>query len=132
MLVISLLVILGGILVVTVGAQGDKARIKMGRDLVENEIPAALDFYKNDMGQYPSSDEGLKVLLSKEGLDEEKAKSWGGPYLKKEPLDPWDKSLHYERVDAAASTPGAVAYHVWSEGPDGVNSNEDDIKSWKE
>jgi len=55
-----------------------KAQIKM--------IETALDAYRLDVGRYPSTSEGLKVLWENPG----NIKGWDGPYLPK-PVkeDPW-------------------------------------------
>ncbi|MGB0763165.1 MAG: type II secretion system protein GspG [Acidimicrobiales bacterium] len=85
----------------------------------------ALQTYKLDVGNYPSSEDGLNALLhppnGKEGR-------WRGPYLEEIPNDPWDRPYQY-RYPGEKNINGARRYDVWSWGPDGVHSG-DDIGNW--
>jgi general secretion pathway protein G len=56
----------------------------------------ALDTYRLDVGEYPTTEQGLDALRTKPS-DEEK---WDGPYLPKlVPKDPWDYPYTYRRTD---------------------------------
>lgn len=84
----------------------------------------ALDTYRLDVGQYPTTDQGLQALRTMpEGVE-----NWDGPYLPKEiPLDPWGNSYIY-------TCPGEHGdYDLISYGadgrPDGEGENTD-IVSW--
>jgi general secretion pathway protein G len=86
----------------------------------------ALDSYRLDVGQYPTTSEGLDALItSPSGIEE-----WEGPYLKKSeiPLDPWNNPYHYE-------SPGTNGeYDLYSYGKDNAAGGEGenkDIVSWK-
>src|ERR1051325_6034703 len=52
-----------------------------------SSLESALDLYYLDSGKYPTSSEGLRVLLERPG----NAGAWNGPYLKGDtlPQDPW-------------------------------------------
>jgi general secretion pathway protein G len=84
----------------------------------------ALDLYRLDLGRYPSTEEGLQVLRENPGME-----NWEGPYLKKAlPLDPWNRSYHYQ----APGTHGE--YDLFSYGADGSPGGEGenkDITSWE-
>lgn len=55
-------------------------------------IETALDIYRLDMGQYPSQEQNLNVLLQAP----ENASRWQGPYLEKSiPADPWGQPYIY-------------------------------------
>ena len=57
----------------------------------------AVESYRLDMGQYPSSEQGLRALVSPPTSPER----WRGPYLKGAlPLDPWGSPYQY-RVPGA-------------------------------
>ena len=78
--------------------------------------------FKNDLGRFPTTAEGLAALLRcPPGLEGR----WQGPYLEELPLDPWGHPYQY-RSPATKSTKG---YDLWSFGPDGVAS-DDDIGNW--
>lgn len=86
----------------------------------------ALDAFRLDVGRYPSTEEGLKVLREKPSG----AENWQGPYLPKEiPVDPWGKPYVYR-------SPGEHGdYDLLSYGLDGVEGGEGenlDIVSWKD
>ncbi len=134
LLVILILGMLAGVFIAVVGPTRQGARIDTTRLLVETTIPGALDRYDMNVGHYPSEEEGgLKALLTKPAFqDEETANKWRGPYLSQEPKDAWGHELHYEVVDPATGGAVGAGYKVWSDGPDGQNGTEDDIKSWKE
>ncbi|OGP73765.1 MAG: type II secretion system protein GspG [Deltaproteobacteria bacterium RBG_16_49_23] len=86
----------------------------------------ALDTFRLDVGRYPTTEEGLKVLREKPpGVE-----MWKGPYLSKEvALDPWGKPYIYK-------SPGEHGdYDLLSFGLDGVEGGEgenQDVMSWKD
>lgn len=55
-------------------------------------LAKALDTFRIDMGRYPSTSEGLAVLVARPGSEAR----WNGPYLQKAvPLDPWGNAYVY-------------------------------------
>lgn len=84
----------------------------------------ALDQYRLDVGSYPTTQEGLKSLMTNPGVEK-----WEGPYLKKNlPLDPWGKEYLYQ-------SPGTHGeYDLYSYGRDGKPGGEGedgDIGNWE-
>lgn len=84
----------------------------------------ALDQYRLDVGFYPSTQEGLKALMTNPGVEK-----WEGPYLKKNvPLDPWGKEYIYQN-------PGTHSeYDLYSQGRDGKPGGEgedQDVVNWE-
>lgn len=71
----------------------------------------ALDQYRLDMGRYPTTEQGLAVLVTKPAAD----KKWNGPYLSKDiPADPWGNPYRYRN-------PGPKGeYEILSYGKDGL------------
>jgi general secretion pathway protein G len=47
-----------------------------GVHIIGQQFELALDFYRADVGRYPSATQGLRALLSNPG-----AKGWAGPYV---------------------------------------------------
>jgi len=88
-------------------------------------LETSLDMYRLDVGQYPTTDMGLKALIK----NEEDNKKWDGPYLAKEiPLDPWGNFYHYKSPSEHGD------YEIISYGLDGKEGGEDedtDIVNWK-
>lgn len=85
-----------------------------------------LTAYKLDIGNYPSTEEGLNALVKAPAGKESR---WKAPYLEEVPLDPWGNTYQY-RFPGSRNVNGARGYDVWSLGPDGVES-ADDIGNWK-
>ncbi len=73
-----------------------KAKSTTARTQIENLI-SALDIYQLDMGEYPSTKQGLDALITKPADTEVGFDLWAGPYLRrgKVPLDPWKKPFTY-------------------------------------
>ena len=119
---IELLVVLA-ILAMLAGLVGPKvmnalgsSKTKAARIQIE-DLGAALDMYRLDVGRYPNSSEGLEALVTSAG-----GKSWNGPYLKKKqvPKDPWGYDYQY-------SYPGQNGeYDLVSLGADNATGGEGD------
>jgi general secretion pathway protein G len=83
-------------------------------------LATALDIYRLDLGRYPSSEEGLQVLVT----PNEQNVKWRGPYLDNSiPMDPWGQAYQYVM-------PGQQAeYDLFSYGKDrqvgGTGDNAD-------
>jgi general secretion pathway protein G len=93
-------------------------------------LGAALDAYRLDNGQYPTTDQGLAALRS-EPTGGTRALNWRGPYLSKDvPSDPWGTSYEYR-------SPGTInpqSYDLVSYGSDrspGGSGEATDITSWE-
>lgn len=92
-------------------------------------LGAALDAYRLDNAQYPTTEQGLSALWEAPPT-EPRAANWRGPYLRKPPpLDPWDRPYIYRN-------PGEVnprGYDLLSYAADGRPGGTDeaaDITSW--
>jgi len=70
----------------------ESGRVKTARTEVAN-IGAELDLYKSDVGQYPTTAQGLDALVKPPGGVD----NWNGPYLKKigDIKDPWGHPYNY-------------------------------------
>jgi general secretion pathway protein G len=69
------------------GARSDTARIQLAA------FEQALDLYRLDVGRYPSTEEGLAVLVRQPGG----TNGWNGPYIDGQavPADPWGHPYVY-------------------------------------
>ncbi|MGH7572375.1 MAG: type II secretion system major pseudopilin GspG [Gemmatimonadota bacterium] len=93
-------------------------------------LGAALDAYRLDSGQYPSTAQGLSALTD-QPLTDPHPVNWRGPYLRKAvPTDPWGAAYQY-------SSPGEAnpaGFDLLSYGADGQPGGEGeaaDITSWE-
>jgi general secretion pathway protein G len=77
----------------------------------------ALDQFRLDTGHYPTTEQGLAVLVTKPGNEPK----WAGPYLEKAvPNDPWGKAYVYR-------SPGEKGdFDVMSYGKDGQPGGVED------
>ena len=91
-------------------------------------LQGALERFNLNMDRYPSSEEGLNVLV-KPPL--EGSGKWRGPYIEKVNLDPWKFPYAYR----TPGQHGTKAYDLWSRGADGADGGEGvnaDVTSWGE
>ncbi|MGD8252419.1 MAG: type II secretion system major pseudopilin GspG [Desulfobacterales bacterium] len=118
-----------GLLAALVGprffGQEKKARQKTAMGQIAL-LEAAIDTYRLDVGQFPTTEQGLEALRTRpDGADK-----WDGPYLKKEiPLDPWGNPYVYESPSEHGD------YALMSYGEDGSPGGEgldQDIVNWKD
>jgi general secretion pathway protein G len=113
MLELLVVVAIIGLLAAYVGprffSQVGKSEHSVAKAQVE-AFSRALDAYRLDIGAYPSTEEGLKVLFERPA-DNTK---WNGPYLQKTPPnDPWGRPYVYK-------TPGSKSeYDLLTFGRDG-------------
>ncbi len=106
--------------------QIEKARVVTAKSQIET-FSLALDSYYMDVGEYPTSEQGLNALFTKPvSLSND---NWDGPYLSKAiPKDPWGNDYQYY-------VPGenGLPYGIISLGKDGAEGGEGkdaDITSW--
>ncbi|PPD01177.1 MAG: type II secretion system protein GspG [Methylotenera sp.] len=100
-----------------------KSETKTARAQIDS-LGKALDQYRIEVGQYPSSEQGLAALNKNPSNDPK----WSGPYLKKSvPNDPWNKPYLYKY-------PGEHGdYDLYSLGKDGLQGGakeSEDVVSW--
>lgn len=119
MLVVVIIGILAAMVVPRLGGRARQARESAAKADIEANMALALDLYEMDNGEYPAN---LDALLTKPG----DATKWSGPYLKKKPLDPWEKEYYY--LSPGINNPHS--YDLYSSGPDKQRGTSDDIKNW--
>lgn len=98
------------------------SRLQRAKTCVYEYLPAALETYKIDMGDYPSNAQGLEALFEAPvGLEDK----WKGPYATNNMSDPWGSDYKYRYP----SLRGDAAYDLWSFGPDKKEGTSDDISN---
>ncbi|MEO0510996.1 MAG: type II secretion system major pseudopilin GspG [Verrucomicrobiota bacterium] len=95
-------------------------------ELFINDSKLPLTRYRLDVGNFPSTAEGLAALLTAPAGKESR---WKGPYVTEQPIDPWGKPYQY-RYPGTKNVSGARGFDIWSLGEDGSES-ADDIGNWK-
>lgn len=113
MIVVIILASLAGMVLPRIMDRADDARVNIAKAEVA-AITSALRFYRLDMGEYPTNEQGLRALMQDPGSGAAAGRrlgTWKGPYLEKDPVDPWGRPYQYRR-DA-----GPAGFEVWSHGP---------------
>ena len=118
--VVVILGILGAVVVPQIMGRPDTARIQAAQTDLRS-LASALDVYRLDNFQYPSSEQGLEALVEKpSGFPE--PKNWNPEgYIKKLPTDPWGSPYIYERTDMSFTLYSLGA--DGQEGGDGLNAD---------
>ena len=126
MLVVIIIGILVAMIVPNISGRSEQARKTAARTDIESNLSTALDLYRMDIGQYPTTEQGLSALLAQPTVAPVPTQ-WNGPYLKKKkiPKDPWGRDYVY----AFPGTHNPESYDLSSVGGDGVES-ADDITNW--
>lgn len=90
-------------------------------------LESAIEHFHIHMDRYPTSEEGLKVLVEAPPGAEQK---WRGPYINMLRQDPWGHDYKYR----IPSTHRPSGYDIWSMGADGADGGDKegaDIGNWQ-
>ena len=122
LVVVTLLGILVAMVVPRLAGRTEQARKARAQADVQGNLPLALDMFELDTGNYPTSEQGIASLrVLPPGVE-----NWRGPYLKREPVDPWGRPYRY--VFQGPHNP--QDYDLFSVGPDGAEGTSDDLGNW--
>ena len=120
---VELLVVLAilGLLVALVAPalirQLGSAKHKIAQQSVER-LAGILDLYRLDVGEYPTTSQGLAALTTNAG----NAPGWNGPYIKDADgaIDPWGRPFQYRSPSDRAGHP----FDIISLGADGKTGGD--------
>ena len=122
MVVVVILGILAAAVVPKIMSRPEQARIEKAKHDV-GALESALNIYKLDNYQYPTTDQGLESLVTKPSGSPQPRNYKKGGYIKKLNNDPWGNEYLY-------LFPGThTDLDLYSLGPDGQPS-DDDIGNW--
>ncbi len=128
MVVIIILGLLAGLVVPKLIGRTEQAKRTQAKLQIRN-IEQALKLFKLDNGFYPSTEQGLKALVTKPTTGRIPKNYRKEGYLERVPKDPWGNEYIY-------ISPGQHGdYDIISYGADGVPGGEGedaDITSWQE
>jgi len=123
MVVVVILGILGALIIPNIMGRTDDARSTAARNDLRN-IASALELYRLDNYDYPSTDQGLEALVSEPSGFPEPVNWNSDGYLKKLPVDPWQTEYQY-------ISPGAESefdlYSLGSDRKEGGEGNAEDV-----
>ena len=106
------------------GIFGDNQE-EAARLFVTSNSELALTRYRLDVGNFPTTEQGLAALMKPPAGKEQR---WKGPYIKEAAIDPWGQPYQY-RYPGSRNISGSRSFDIWSLGADGVESG-DDIGNW--
>jgi general secretion pathway protein G len=124
LIVIALIAVVVSLVVTQVGGIFGSAQEDAARQFVNHSLKAPLLKYRIDMGSYPTTEQGLRALLT---APQDAGNRWRGPYIERLPDDPWGRPYQYR----FPGTRNQGGYDLWSWGTDGVES-ADDIGNWQQ
>lgn len=128
LLVVVIIGILAGLIATRLSGKAEDARVARAKADITGSLSLALDLFEQDVGRYPTTEEGLQALVVNPGIQ-----GWKRSYLKGElKNDPWDTPYVYQYVpdggtDASGQTVEGGSYLLFSCGPDRQPNTEDDI-----
>jgi general secretion pathway protein G len=127
MVVMVILGLLVAIVAPNIMGRSDQAKVTIAETQLKN-IQSALDLYRLDNSQYPSTQQGLEALVSKPSGSPE-PKNWNPDgYLPGVPEDPWGAAFQY--VSPGSEGPYDL-YSYGSDGQEGGDGDAADISVWK-
>ncbi len=121
MLVVIIIGVLAAMVIPRLTGRSEEARKGVAKADIDLNIATALRLYELDNGSFPTTEEGMGALLTAPSS----AKNWKGPYIEKNPVDPWGNPYHYK-------SPGThrTDYDLYSAGKDTSEGTEDDVANW--
>ena len=124
MLVVMIIALLAGSVIFMMGDQLEDARKSRAQAEIKS-IGVYLMMYNAQNGFYPSTEQGLKALITKPDT-EPRPRSWK-QHMKEVPVDGWSSPYNYE-------SPGKrnpESYDLYSSGKDRIAGTADDVGNWK-
>jgi general secretion pathway protein G len=123
LVVIVIIGMLAGLVAPRYFDQVSKSNTKIAKAQIDS-LEKALDQYRLDVGSYPTTDQGLAALNTRQ----QNLERWAGPYLKKAvPADPWGARYVYK-------SPGDHGDYdlvsLGSDGQPGGTGEAADVTSW--
>ena len=123
LLVLAILVVLGSLVTVGYVRIQQNALIDSAKTQIRM-FEEAVGMYRLDVGKFPSGDQGLQALRLEP--PDAAANKWRGPYLEIDvPMDPWGNAYQYQEITDSLNQP---TFEIMSNGPDGANGTNDDIR----
>jgi general secretion pathway protein G len=125
LVVLAIIALLAGLTMTHMDTLFGSSQAEVAKLMVNQSLKAPLLAYRLQMGDYPSTDEGLQALFA---APANKTDRWRGPYAdgKFPVLDPWGEPYQYRYP----GTRNKTGYDLWSKGPDRTDGTDDDVGNW--
>ena len=124
LLVVIIIGALSSMIIPRLTGRSEQAKVSVAKADIEAHLATALKMYELDNGIFPSTAQGLVALRAKPSVAPV-PKTWNGPYIERDPIDPWGHPYNY-------SSPGEHRpdYDLYSKGKD-ASADKDDIPNWQ-
>jgi len=127
LVVLAIIGLLVGLVVTNTDKIFGQSQEAVARIFVRDSLKTPLVRYRIDLGDYPTTSEGLAALVA---APNGAADKWRGPYMDvaggKLPVDPWGQPYEYRYPGVK----NAGGYDLYSKGPDKTADTADDIGNW--
>ena len=120
MVVVIIIAALAGMVLPRLLPATDAAKTNIAKGDIAN-ISVALKLYRLNNDRYPTTSEGLDILMRTPASG-----SWKEPYLERDPVDPWKRRYKY----GCPGTHNVSGFDLSSDGPD-PQKTDDDITNWE-
>ena len=127
MVVIVIIGILAALIVPNVIGRQDQALLVAAKQDIST-IKSALKLYYLDNQRYPTTEQGLKALVSKPDAGPIPSNWKTGGYLEKLPPDPWGRPYQY--VSPGVKSPDFDVFTYGKDGQPGGEGSDADLGSW--
>ena len=117
MIVLVIIAIIAAVVVPNVIGRPDEARVTVARTDLKS-IGSALELYRLDNRQYPTTRQGLEALVERPTQAPQPVNWSAGGYLSQTPIDPWGQPYAYRNPGEAGS------FDLMSYGADGQPGGE--------
>ena len=128
MVVVVILGILAAVIVPRFLSRPDEAKVTKAQVDIKS-LEEALGLFKLDNGFFPSTEQGLKALVTKPESGRIPKKFAEGGYLKKVPNDPWGNPFVYISPGVRSRDFDLISYGA--DGEPGGEGFDADINSWE-
>ena len=128
MVVVVILGILAAVIVPRFLSRPDEAKVTKAKVDIKS-LEEALGLFKLDNGFFPSTEQGLKALVSKPETGRIPTKFAAGGYLRKMPDDPWGNPYVYISPGIHSRDFDLISYGA--DGEPGGDEFDADIQSWE-
>ena len=124
MLVVIIIGALAAMIIPRLSGRGEEAKVKVAKTDIDANLATALKMYELDNGSFPTTEQGLEALRVRPSTNPI-SQNWNGPYVEKEPLDPWGRPYIYTAPGVHRSD-----YDLSSKGKD-ASSDKGEISNWQ-
>ena len=123
MLVVIIIGALAAMIIPRISGRGEQAKIRVAKADIDANLATALKLYELDAGMFPTTSQGLEALRARPTAAPAPT-NWNGPYIERDPIDPWGHPYVYLSPGEHRSD-----YDLSSKGKDEASA-KDDIVNW--